>query len=319
MARPIRSIIFCLWLLSSSLWARPVVVVQSQLSDAELRDPMRVLQEVLTALPESVAVLPTENYCYWQLHGAGKCLWGNLRLASGLREQGRISFAYSEHPRQADRGQIAGAVRPGAAEGVTVECPDAFTCAVAYAGRRVVFHLHKIPQLSPRGFALRNGEHFVARTFDESGLPFFLIYHRPLRAFFWVLNEEQPVDETFTANGEASCGGRTGFVFYKDGDRRVLVSVSRASRDANDYFDGPFDQLADNYADQTNLRAFLEEGYPQFRGRIDKWGYLQSRSDGRRVAVGTCQAHDSVAEAVAFIRAARASGDPLRYFVTHSS
>ena len=298
----------------------PFIVIESaSLSGIDLVDPMAVFKVVFNALPEEVLVLPTENYCYWQLRAAGKCLRGNIRLASGMRESGRISFAFEEYPRPARGSPIAGAIKPGASDGVAVTCPGPFSCVVKTADRRVTFALHQIPQLPPASFALRSGEVFVARTFDESGLPFFLLFDLKRRSFLWVLNEEKPVAESFLLTDIAASGQRTGFVFFIDADRKVLASVSQAARDANDYFDGPFDQLADNYADQANLRHFLELAYPQLRGRIDKWGHLAGSETPQRIAISGCTASESPEQAIRFVRQAVDSGDPILFISAAAS
>ena len=57
------------------------------------------------------------------------------------------------------------------------------------------------------------------------------------------------------------------------GDRKVLVAVRRLNISRNDYFDGPFDQLADNYADETQVAVYMQRAFPSLQGRIDKYGY----------------------------------------------
>ena len=100
------------------------------------------------------------------------------------------------------------------------------------------------------------------------------------------------------------------------GGRKVLAAVRQASVERNDWFDGPFDQLADNYADQTNIRHYIEEALPDCRGRIDKWGYFTDEGDRpNRVALNNYGTWVTTADAVKFFGRALKSGD-VRQFIS---
>ena len=64
----------------------------------------------------------------------------------------------------------------------------------------------------------------------------------------------------------------------------MLIAVNGANARRNNYYDGPFDQLPDNYADQTKIQSYLERAYPHVKGKIDKRGVLKA-DRGNRVAV----------------------------------
>lgn len=261
----------------------------------DFADPLAVFAFLFHRLPDEVRVLPTENYYYWRLRGGGRELRGNFRLASGLRERGTLSFAAEEwtepHDAAASREPLKWAARLGAARGVRVTCPDALSAVVEFQGKRVRFQLHAIPQLPPPPGVLADDEVFVARTFDESGLPFYLCFHRPSRRFFWILNEEQPLPETFSSPAPGVLAGRrTGFLFWRDDAsparrRTILAGVSRENARRNNEYDGPFDQLADNYAAQVPLKKYLEIAYPGLKGRVDQYGYLTESGGSARVAI----------------------------------
>lgn len=287
----------------------------------DLADSAAVLAWVFRQLPEEVRVYPTENYYYWRLAAGGREIRGNFRPASGLREKGQISFAYEEWLEFPDealaKGRISAVRLLGAAEGLRVTCPSPLTCDVTLAEKTVRFHLHALPQLPPAAPGLLGpGERFIARTWDESGLPFFLCYETRDRCFFWVLNEEQPVAETFVelAPGVA-LGRRSGFCFWTDparAARKVLSAVREASILRNDSYDGPFDQLADNYAAQVPLRATIEDAFPSLKGQIDLYGYFTSGPDqGQRVALTSYLAYASPAQALAFTQRAAQAAHPV--------
>lgn len=287
--------------------------------DLDVKDAGAVFATVFAQLPDEVRVWPTENYYYWQMAAGGRVLQGNFRLSVDGRARGELSFGYGEpteflgDEERAER--VAGARTFGAAEGVVVREQDAFTYVVAYRAKSVVFHLNRLPQEGPKDFLLAPGDTFVQRTQDESGLRFFLLYNTPARYFFWVLDEADPVPEPFHSLApDVAIGRRTGFVFWKQeaqGGRRVLASVRRASLQRNDYHDGPFDQLADNFVRGDGLRPLLEEAMPWLRGRVDPWGNISGGPAPRRVALTVHGTHDSPAEALALIAAAKQRPDPV--------
>ena len=83
-------------------------------------------------------------------------------------------------------------------------------------------------------------------------------------------------------------GRRSGFVFLVDkpySDRKVLLAIRGANAVVNNYYDGPFDQLADNYVDQTEISKYLKLVFTPLEGRIDKYGYYTDRQPSSRVAV----------------------------------
>jgi hypothetical protein len=285
-----------------------------------LEDSRAVFDWIFSRLPAEVMVYPTENYYYWRLSADGREIRGNLRPASGMREQGQISFAYAEWLEFPDKllqkDLLTAARRLGKADGVLVTCPDAFTCDITAQGRTVRFRFQQIPQLPPPDGVLQAHERFVSRTWDESGLPFYLCYDTPARCFFWILNETPSVAESFTAlSPTVQLGRRTGFVFWTDrvhANRKILTAVREASILRNDYFDGPFDQLADNYAAQVPLRKYIEEAFPSLKNGIDLYGYYTTGKDaGSRVALTSYLAYQTTAEALAFTQKAATSSNPV--------
>ncbi len=263
-----------------------------------------IFASVFVELPEDVAVLPTEHYFYWNRTVNGLPLHGNLRFANGLREQGILSFGY------AGEG-ISESQYFTATDGVTLTCPDDFTVQVAFNGRTVRFHLNQLPQ-TPPPFPLLAEERFVERTHDESGLQFYLIYQTTGNFFLWMLDPTTP-GELMELGPDAWIDQTTGFVFWHDQGRHILVGVAAASIRANDYYDGPFDQLADNYALASGRQALLEKAVPECAGGIDAWGNYRDTSKPRRVAlVPYCQ-YESTDEALAFLKAALATGHRYEY------
>ena len=289
--------------------------------ELDLRDVDAVFWAVFSKLPEEVIVYPSENYYYWIMYVDGRQIWGNIRLAAGHREQGDLSFAYFEFDEfdyMTDRGVTRAKVFT-AADGVVVTRIDHFTYTVSHLGKTITFNLFRLPQEPPRHFDLGPNEVFVERTFDESGYQFFLIFNEARNYFFWVLNEEQGTPDTLDPIGEyqnALRGRRSGFVFWIDtyhDNRKVLVSIRQQSVERNDYFDGPFDQLADNYVDEVNISDFMVRASPALENKIDKYGYFTDEGSPMRVALSTYFTHYYEAQALQYLTSALQSGDPYEY------
>ena len=260
---------------------------------------------VFAKLPNEVTVFPSENYYYWQIETVGgDTVWGNLRLAAHRRDHGELSFAAGERHKVFT-----------AKDGVEIERLGALRYAITFRQKRVLFHLNRLVQEPPKEFALRADERFVQRTYDESGIQFILLYNSRFKNFLWVLNDEGGIDnpEKFEQRGSARIGTRSGFVFWQQGDRKMLAAVSAANINSNNYFDGPFDQLADNDAKETGLKKFLIDRDPDLANQIDDYGNYKNRSPATRVALSNYLKYETVEDAVGFIQEAVQSKDPLRY------
>jgi hypothetical protein len=105
-----------------------------------------------------------------------------------------------------------------------------------------------------------------------------------------VLNEEDFVPEHFTGYGERLViGDRTGFAFYLDSenDRKLLIGVYAINVMWNNWYDGPFDQLLDNYTrvGKVEIRKYMEAHDPGTAGKIDQYGNHHLEGPGMRVAI----------------------------------
>lgn len=284
----------------------------------DLTNAQAVFQAVFSRLPDHVFVFPTENYFYWQLRSGGREIRGNLRLASGQREKGLLSFAAAEYidfPEDLAPDPSLTLIKTFTADdGVIVSCSNAFSCAVTAFGRTVQFSFSQLPQEAPTKFKLAPGEKLIERTWDESGLQFFLLLDESHGDFLWVLNEEFTHPEHFAEIAENGVlGRRTGFAFWIDAacqKRKVLAGVRQLSVVRNDYYDGPFDQLADNYAASRPLRVSVESALPEYRGRIDLYGYILDAPKPSRVALTNYFRYRDLTEMKSFLQTLSQSTEP---------
>jgi len=121
-------------------------------------------------------------------------------------------------------------------------------------------------------------------------LHFFLVFNRSANWLYWVLDtwhDGHRASLTPLAD-DVVIDDRTEYAFYQDRarDRLILIGVEGFNVLQNNWYDGPFDQMPDNYVylGQIEVQKYLEASYPHARGRIDKYGNYLDKA-GSRIAV----------------------------------
>jgi len=246
-------------------------------TEIKVDDLMSVFGYVMSQLPERVKVYPTENYYYFGFLHNGIRYAGNIRLDASNRDDGKVIFAYFEDTSQwYDDADVKHAILD-ASQGVTVEKVEQLVYRISYQGKSVTFALNDLRNVKPPPGALGPDEKFIGPIFDESAIPFYLVFNARLKIFHYVLNEsDRLADSFFSPKGRDRIliGKRTGFAFYKDHhlDRKILIGAFLGNMIANNYFDGPFDQLPDNFIEGETLRDAILAVRPQLKGQIDRFG-----------------------------------------------
>jgi hypothetical protein len=195
-------------------------------------------------------------------------------------------------------------------DGVAVRRRAPLDYEISYRGKTVSFQLHDLPQTLPTGMGLLESEIFVERVADESGYRFVLLFDRVAHAFRFALDESVEVPDSLRLlEPGVAVGQRTGFAFYEDQERRrrILIGVDADNMRRNNYYDGPFDQLADNFV-PAGLRDMMEEAYPYARGRLDFRGMFCETGGQRgssRLALTPFVTYNSIAELRGFLAASR--------------
>jgi hypothetical protein len=240
-------------------------------------DPMAVFGFVMSKLPERVKVYPTENYYYFGFMHNGIRYAGNIRLDASNRDEGKVIFAYFEDTSPwYDDAPVQHAILD-ASQGVTVEKIEPLIYRITYQNKSVVFVLNDLRNVKPPAGALGPDETFIGPIFDESAIRFFLVYNPKLKIFHYILDETEKVADSFFPAKKSDrilIGKRTGFAFYKDHrlDRKILIGAFEGNIRANNYFDGPFDQLPDNFIQGEALRQAILQVQPALKGQIDRFG-----------------------------------------------
>jgi len=251
-------------------------------------DPMAVFAYVLGSLPERVKVYPTENHYYFAFRLNGIRYAGNIKIDAHLRAEGKVEFSYYEDTAPWLPDSKATAVALDASRGVTVTQVDPLAYRLTYGAKSVVFALNDLSQVKPPPSALAPDDQFIGPIFDESGIRFFLLFNGRLKLFHYVLDETITPADVFVAapvgHGRIVIGKRTGFAFYRDQhrDRKILIGVDHDNAVANNYLDGPFDQMPDNFIKGDSFRQAVLAAEPYLKGEINRYG---SFADGERVAL----------------------------------
>lgn len=258
---------------------------------ADFDDPRSVLGLILGRIPTRAVVYPTETYYYYRVSIGDRRISGNFRLLDA--HEGRLHIGYfDEHA--PDQMRAATFTQ---AEGVAIQTLAENRFRVTFQGRSTTFVLPREALARPRSFDPLEFEEFVTGVLDESGYSFLLVFNTVLNGFYYVLNEERPAPEVLAAasggGGRFLVGEESRFVFYRDAQRgrTILVGVSNSNIFANNYFDGPFDQVPP----RLPLRDKLTKAYPyvKSRGGIDEHGnFLELQ--GQRVAISPYQTYPTL-------------------------
>lgn len=239
-------------------------------------NPVAVFAAVFGQLPDRVKVYPTENYYYFTFLHAGAPYNGNIRLDASDRDKGKVHFAYSEDLADWREETDVIHVALDATNDVRVEKVERFVYRVTFRGKSVLFELNDLTAVKPPDGMLGPDEQFVGPIFDESGLRFFLVFNNRLKLFHYILDETAGVPEQFVPakSGRIVLGKRTGYGFFVDDrrPRKILVGVAFSNSRVNNYFDGPFDQLPDNFIEGDTFRDMIVSVAPELKGKIDRFG-----------------------------------------------
>lgn len=276
----------------------------------DIGDKMAVLAAVLSGLPETVKVYPTENYFYFSFHHKGIKYAGNLRFDIADRDAGIVHFSYFKEASGWQRDENGFTADLGRKDGVVLTRAGVLSYDLAFRGRTVRFELNDIGSAKPPAEAIRPNETYIGPVFDESAIRFFLVFDNDRKIFLYLLDETGVVPDQFDVSevsDRITIGIRTGFAFYDDrfAARKILVGVNRFNVSVNNYLDGPFDQLPDNFLAGDVLKTAILAATRNRAGRIDRFGnspdgetryliapYMQYRDQAELGVIADCAAKE---------------------------
>lgn len=280
-------------------------------------DPMAVFGYVLGSLRERVKVYPTENHYYFSFDLNGIRYAGNIKIDARLRAEGKVVFSYYEDRARWLQDKEGTALILGAEQGVTVEKVEPLAYRVSYRGKSVVFALNDLSQVKPPPAMLAPDDQFIGPVFDESGIRFFLAFNARLKLFHYILDETITPADVFepapVGDGRILIGKRTGFAVYRDQhrERKILIGVYRDNVVANNYLDGPFDQMPDNFIDGDSLQQAILAVAPNLKGQINRYG---SFADYSRFAIAPYMEYRSPKDLAIFDRCATSRRIPAERY-----
>ena len=246
-------------------------------NDLDIKNPDAVFEAVFEQLAPKVTVYPTESYYYFTFQLNGINYAGNIRFDAADQFDGKVHFAYANEYAYWRKPLDPVYKKMGPDDGVKVEQANTFLYKITFKGKTVEFELPDLSNVKPAPGMLRDDEIYLGPSWDESGVQFFLIYNKTAKAFLYLLSETPKVDlyEPSSLSPAVTVGNRTSFVFYKDKllDRKILMGDFIGHTMLNDYFDGPFDQLPDNYVQGNALLDAILEVEPGLKDeKADRYG-----------------------------------------------
>ncbi len=246
--------------------------------------------QVFLSIPSQQRIYPTENYYYFTSNIRGVSLKGNIGLFQSLIHKGMINFAIKESTPDVfdDKDIFSRSKVMGSSDGLKIELRDELTVVLTYRDLKREFTLSK-PKLT------KTSEDSVAALQDESGYEFILNFNSAEKVFYYTIADTQLlIDNFLELNGKFLLGKRTGFVFYKLGNEKILIGVNARQIWNNTWYDGPFDQMPDNAiaAKEFDFLKYLKQAYPE-KIFISEFGDIAENS---RVAITPYLAYENMKE-----------------------
>jgi len=235
-------------------------------NDLDIKNPNAVFAAVFDALPPKVTVYPTESYYYFTFPYKGVTYAGNIRFDAFDQFDGKVHFAYVIEYAYWRRPEEPIYKKLGPDDGVKVTQVNKLGYTIELNGKKVEFVLPDLSDVKPAPEQIRDDEVYLGPSWDESGVQFFLVFNKTAKAFLYILNEKLVADQYDNTDFSPALtvGKRTSFAFYKDKllNRQILIGDFVGHTMLNDYFDGPFDQLPDNYTPGTAMRDAILQVEP---------------------------------------------------------
>jgi hypothetical protein len=258
----------------------------------DLADPLAVFSLVFGDLPKRITVYPSEGYYYFAFRSGGELVRGNIRLPVAERDSNGVSFAYffgSDASDSARNRSLPAGLTIGPAQGLRLRRTGPFAYAMRWRGRSVRVSIYDASIERARPPSLYEGEELVGPSFDESGVRFWLLFNRTESRFYYVRNALFPHVEKYRElafeepGSPILIGTATGFAYLRDESdgRMYLIGVARRNVVGNTYYDGPFDQLPDAFADPEKLRDMIVLADPSVAGELGPYGHFLADPNAR--------------------------------------
>ena len=260
----------------------------------DFSNALKLFGHVFSQLEDEVTVYTGENNYYVQYPIQGRIVGSILSLSVEDRDKGKIGFSYIERNENIGLERLSRRIGGGkvfsAEDGVHVSKVSDFAYRVTFNNKTVTFKLYQPGLQGPPAHQIGPHEIFVGPVIDESGFDFHLMFDRASKRLFLVLDERRGLPDVFTRlENDLVIAERSRVAFFDDAalKRKILIGVHGDNTLENNWWDGPHDQMPDNYIALgmiPHYQEILEASYPGSKGRIDKFGrYINE--PGTRIAV----------------------------------
>jgi hypothetical protein len=286
-------------------------------NDLDIKKPDAVFAAVFEQLAPKVTVYPTESYYYFKFRLNGIEYAGNIRFDAADQFDGKVHFAYANEYALWRKPLDPVYKKMGPADGVKTEQVSKFLYRMTFKGKTVEFQLPDLSKVKPAPGMLRDDETYLGPVWDESGVQFFLVFNKTAKAFLYLLNETPKMDlyTPSQLSPAITIGNRTSFAFYKDKllNRQILIGDFIEHTMLNDYFDGPFDQLPDNYVKGTSLLDSILQIEPGLKDdNPDRYG--AGKSGEFRYGITSYRYYSQIAGLKPIADCAEKNSDPAIYY-----
>jgi hypothetical protein len=285
-------------------------------NELDVSSPNAVFEAVFDALPSKVTIYPTESYYYFTFPYKGIVYAGNIRFDAWDQFDGKVHFAYFPEYAYWRKPLDPTYKKLGPDDGLQVTQVDKFHYKIAFKGKTVDFEIPDLSKVKPAPGMVRDDETYIGPVWDESGIQFFLLFNKTAKTFLYLLNDNPKMDqyEPSKLSPALTVGMRTSFAFLKDkfADRRILIGDFFGNTQLNNYFDGPFDQLPDNFVEGDALLDSLLQIDPSMKGQVDRYG--SDPSGEVRFAITTYRYYSDVEDLKPIVDCADKESDPVKYY-----
>jgi hypothetical protein len=285
-------------------------------NDLDVSNPNSVFEAVFDALASKVTVYPTESYYYFTFPYKGIIYAGNIRFDAWDQFDGKVHFAYFPEYAYWRKPTDPLYKKLGPDDGVEVKKIDKFHYTIAFKGKTVEFELPDLSKIKPAPGQVRDDETYIGPIWDESGVQFFLVFNKTAKTFLYLLNDNPKMDQyqPSSISPALTIGMRTSFAFIKDkfADRQILMGDFFGNTQLNNYYDGPFDQLPDNFVEGDALLDALLQIEPEMKGHVDRYGSQPSGEE--RFAITTYKFYGEPDELKPIVDCADKETDPAKYY-----
>ena len=247
-------------------------------NDLDIKNPDAVFAAVFEQLAPKVTVYPTESYYYFTFQLNGINYAGNIRFDAADQFDGKVHFAYANEYAYWRKPLDPVYKKMGPDDGVKVEQSQQVPLQNRVQGQdgRIRASRPVERQAGARNAPRRrNLPRPVMGRVRRSVLPDLQQDGEGLPLPAERNAQSGPVRAFVSSLRLSRVGNRTSFVFYKDKllDRKILMGDFIGHTMLNDYFDGPFDQLPDNYVQGNALLDAILEVEPGLKGeKADRYG-----------------------------------------------